>query len=113
MTWFVRSAAVSVAALCVLASQSAAQSAKGQRETASGKMLATTPDSAARAAAKARPAAAPSYAQLSAALGALPARTEQFVRMPSLRAERITLVDVRNLFRENSQQKEFETSIAD
>ncbi|MES2524443.1 MAG: hypothetical protein V4617_17220 [Gemmatimonadota bacterium] len=81
---------------------------------ASGKILATKPDSATRNAPKpARPAAAPSYTQLSAALGALPARTEQFVRIPSLRAERITLVDVRNLFRETSQQKEFETSIAD
>ncbi|HYW29953.1 MAG TPA: hypothetical protein VE869_00505 [Gemmatimonas sp.] len=42
----------------------------------------------------------------------MPTRTEQFVRIPSLRAERITLVDVRNLFRETNQQKEFETVVA-
>lgn len=111
MIWFVRSAAASIAALCVLASSSAAQSAKG-RAPVSGRLLATR-DSAARSAAKpVRPSAAPSFTQLSAALGGLPTRTEQFVRIPSLRAERITLVDVRNLFRETNQQKEFETVVA-
>lgn len=113
MIWLVRSAAVSVAALCVLASASAAQSARGARASVSGKLIATRTDSAVRGTAKpVKAATAPSYTQLSAALGGLPTRTEQFVRIPSLRAERITLVDVRNLFRENDHQKEFEIVVA-
>lgn len=60
---------------------------------------------------KAVASASVTYAQLSAAMGALPEQSNRLVRLRGLRPEHITLIDVRNLFRYTDEQKSYEQAL--
>ena len=96
----------------LVASAAGAQSARRGKATSSGTMLASAPDST-RSRVKAVPAASVTYARLRAAMGALNDGTGRFVRTRGMRAEHITLVDVRNLFRYTDDQKSYERALTE
>ena len=96
----------------LVASAAGAQSARRGKgkAVASGTMLVSAPDST-RTRVKAVPATSVTYARLRSAMGALSDGTGRFVRTRGMRAEHITLVDVRNLFRYTDDQKSYERAL--
>lgn len=73
-------------------------------------MASNTDSTAPRA--KGAASASVSFANMMSAMGSLSDRSNRLVRTRGLRAEQITLVDVRNLFRYTDDQKNFEKALS-
>jgi hypothetical protein len=104
------SATSSLAAVLLLASSASAQSTPRTPGGGTDRLMASAADTTPPRGKAVAPASV-TFAQLSAAMGALPEQSSRFVRVRGLRAEHITLVDVRNLFRYTDDQKSYEQAL--
>lgn len=112
MTHIKLPAVFALAALAAVATHpvpAGAQAAK--RVSVAEPVLAANADSTAPRP-KASAAAAASFANMMSAMAAPADRSNRIVRTRGLRAEQITLVDVRNLFRYTDDQKNFEKALS-
>ena len=104
----VRNAAIVAAAVLILDSSIASAQSSARRTVLASKVIAGRADSTRSMSTRVTPA----MPRLAAAMDALPAQAGRFVRIPMLRADNIALVDVRNVFRLNEDQRWFEEALA-
>ena len=107
MTGLVSKAALAVVAWCLCPSIGTAQ-ASGAPKSAPQPAPAAGTDTGAAKPSAARPM---TFAGLMEAMNALPDRSKRLAKTPGLRADQITLVDVRNLFRETREEKGYEHAL--
>ena len=110
MNRFLVAIAAGFAAALLLSSTAFAQ---GTSRTPNGSSDKTTsvPTDSALSRAKAVSRASVTYTALSAAMSTLNVQTSRFVRLRKMRPEHVTLVDVRNLFRNRDEHTRYEQAL--